>query len=143
VSSVYVETSAILSWLFGESTATAVTSAIDEAETVLTSVLTGVEVRRSLIRAEHTGILTPAAATHLLGVFETVSRAWIVVEITPEIRSRASARFPVEPIRSLDAIHLATALELLRAVDELEVLSLDRRIVDNLDPLGLRAAVAT
>lgn len=83
-----------------------------------------------------------AAAAHVLGVFETISRQWTAVEISADVRARASRRFPVEPIRTLDAIHLATALELLRVVQELQVLSLDRRVVDNLEPLGLGRAAA-
>ncbi len=51
-----------------------------------------------------------------------------------------SGVFPVEPIRTLDALHLASALELLRLFPDLTVLSFDRRIVENLAPLGLGAA---
>ena len=47
----------------------------------------------------------------------------------------------VEPVRSLDAIHLATALEFTKVVATLGVLSFDTRITDNLDPLGLEPAV--
>ena len=140
MSAVYAETSAVLAWLFGEESAETVVSVIDGARSVLTSTLTDLEVRRSLVRAEVTGILTPAAVAHLTGVFESVSRAWIAAEITPDIRVRAASRFPVEPIRTLDAVHLATALELLRAVSDLRVLSFDKRIVDNLGPLGLASA---
>ncbi len=44
---------------------------------------------------------------------------------------RASLAFPIEPIRSLDALHLASAAELRQAIPGLSILSLDRRIVDN------------
>ncbi len=140
--SVYVETSAVLAWLLGESRATTVLSIINDAESVLTSVLTGVEVRRSLARARAAGAISEAAAAHLDGIFETVSRTWILMEAGPEVRARAAAPFPVEPIRTLDAIHLATALEFLRAVEDVRVLSLDKRVLDNIGPLGMQPAAA-
>ena len=39
--------------------------------------------------------------------------------------------------RTLDAIHLATALAFTEAFPELGVVSLDRRILDNAESLGL------
>ena len=59
------------------------------------------------------------------------------MEITKEIREGASQPFPVEPVRSLDAIHLSTALEFLKIYPEMKVLSFDKRINDNIPSLGL------
>jgi predicted nucleic acid-binding protein len=140
VSAVYVETSAVLAWLLGESSAATVVSIINEAESILTSVLTAVEVRRSLDRARAGGTISEAAAAHLDGMFESVSRTWIVMEAGADVRTRAAAPFPVEPIRTLDAIHLATALEFLKVVEDVRVLSLDKRVLDNTGALGLQPA---
>ncbi len=63
------------------------------------------------------------------------------MEITAEVRNRASMNFPIEPVRSLDAIHLATALEFMQAYNEMKVISFDKRIIDNLEPLGLLPAL--
>ncbi len=63
-----------------------------------------------------------------------------MLEITADIRIRAGEAFPVEPVRTLDAIHLATALQFARALPGLSVLTFDRRILANLEPLGLLAA---
>ena len=141
MNAIYAETSAILAWLLGEDDASVALAVINDADQVFTSVLTELEVRRVLVRAAATGILTEAAAIHLHGVFETARRAWSAMEITDTVRMRASIRYPIEPIRSLDAIHLATALEFTKAVDTLSVLSFDARVVNNLEPLGLHAAV--
>lgn len=46
----------------------------------------------------------------------------------------------VEPVRSLNAVHLASAIELLAAYPDLMVLSFDDRIIANLEPLGLEKA---
>jgi hypothetical protein len=44
--------------------------------------------------------------------------------------------FPVEPIRTLDALHLAGALAARREIPEIRLLSLDRRVRDNARELG-------
>ena len=50
------------------------------------------------------------------------------MEVTAEVLGRAAEPFPAEPVRTLDAVHLATALELRRAWPDLMVLSSDRRV---------------
>lgn len=59
------------------------------------------------------------------------------MEISSDVRLRAGRPFPAEPIRSLDAIHLATALALVEGYGPMTVLSSDDRIDRNLEPLGL------
>jgi predicted nucleic acid-binding protein len=63
---------------------------------------------------------------------------WHVLRIGPEIVERARQPFPSEPIRTLDAIHLASALVARSALSGLELLSLDERIRRAAIPLGLR-----
>ena len=53
------------------------------------------------------------------------------------MRLRAGQAFPVEPVRTLDALHLASALEFLVLFPDLKVLSLDDRVLANLPQLGL------
>ncbi len=60
------------------------------------------------------------------------------MSIDEAVVERASEPFPVEPVRSLDAIHLATALEYKKLYPGLEITSQEKRINDNLEPLGLR-----
>lgn len=52
---------------------------------------------------------------------------------------RSCAAFPVELIRSLDAIQLATALVLRNIQPDLRILSLDRRVRENAAALGFEA----
>jgi len=59
------------------------------------------------------------------------------MEITATVQQRCYESFPLEPIRILDAIHLATALEFLKVFPTLEVFSLDKRIQQNAEALGL------
>jgi predicted nucleic acid-binding protein len=137
VAAVYLETSALLAWLLGEPRADEVADAIDGADDVLTSVLTITEAARGLLRAEQLGRLTAGEHLELRGVLEQAHPQWLLMEVTAEVRRRAAEPFPAEPVRTLDAVHLATALELRRAWPSLGVLSFDRRVRGNSRGLGL------
>jgi len=63
--------------------------------------------------------------------------SWILMELSEEVRARAGRAFPVEPLRTLDAIHLATALIFLRVFPDLRLLIFDSRILENALPLGI------
>ncbi len=75
-----------------------------------------------------------------MGLFSNTILDWSFLEITEEIRDRAALAFPVEPVRSLDAIHPASMLEFLVLYPEITVLSFDQRIIDNIEPPGLTNA---
>ncbi len=62
---------------------------------------------------------------------------WVLMEISEEVRSRAARAFPVEPVRTLDAVHLATALLFIRVFPDLKLLSFDECILENARPLGI------
>ena len=49
----------------------------------------------------------------------------------------ATVDFPVEPVRSLDAIHLSTALEYKKLYPELKMLTTDVRLKQNTALLDL------
>jgi predicted nucleic acid-binding protein len=140
MSVLYIETSAILSWLFGEPDSHEVIDTINKYETVLSSVLSIMETGRALIRAETEGIINAGEHQRLKGIFTEHSISWVYLEINSSVRNRATQPFPVEPIRTLDAIHLSTAIEFIQIYPDLVVLSFDKRIVDNIDPLGLNMA---
>ena len=137
---VYAETSAILSWLFGEEEAGYAMDALDRANAVVTSALSIIECRRALLRAEAGKLVSAADGSRLLGILTRTFMQWTILEVTPVVRERAGQRFPVEPVRSLDAIHLSSALTLLHVHPDLRVLSVDERLVANLQPLGLERA---
>ena len=62
------------------------------------------------------------------------------MSLTTGVLARAGGAFPVEPVRTLDAIHLATALAFSEAFPDLAILALDRRVLANAIALGLAAA---
>src|SRR6185503_13332472 len=74
--------------------------------------LTIVEVARAILRARGAARLTveqERAAVQALRQFE---RRCYLVAVTDAVLARARRAFPIEPVRTLDALHLAT-LELL------------------------------
>ena len=63
------------------------------------------------------------------------------MEVTDAVWCRAEERFPVEPIRMLDALHVATALRLSEALGPITVVSVDTRVNDNWRALGHATAL--
>lgn len=133
----YLETSAVLHWLLGQSEAARVRRRVDGAEVVLTSMLTLAEAERALIRAEGQDVLKGGDAQRLRGLLNRVQASWTRMSISDDVLTRASRPFPAEPVRTLDAIHLATALEFTAAFPDLRVLSFDDRVRRNAEALGI------
>jgi predicted nucleic acid-binding protein len=137
VTAVYAESSALLAWLLGEPKGKEAISALNQAQTVVTSVLTLIEVERAFNRAEYRRILTAGQAQKLRGMLARGRASWILMEISEEVRVRAGSMFPAEPVRTLHAIHLATALIFMRVFPDLLLLSHDERILENARQLGI------
>lgn len=132
----YIESSYVLAWLLGEPRAESYRSALNAAEALATSVLTSVEVERGLIRAVATARIRPADRMRLLGLFRGALSGWITVEISKSVREQVGQSFPVEPVRTLDAIHLSTASLLVAAFPDLQIVTLDDRVSANARALG-------
>jgi predicted nucleic acid-binding protein len=111
---------------------------LSSADAVVTSDLTLIESDRVLRRAAALGEMTEADAADRRAHLMRAASHWHVLRIGPEIVERARQPFPSEPIRTLDAIHLASALVARSALSGLELLSLDERIRRAAIPLGLR-----
>jgi hypothetical protein len=139
VSTLYIETSPVLAWLFGEPGSTGIVTRVNSADRIVTSVLTLVETERALARAEALEQILAGDGQRLRGMLARASQAWLLMEMSAEVRSRAGQSFPIEPLRTLDSIHLSTALRFIRAYPDLEVLSLDRRILANAKALDIPA----
>jgi hypothetical protein len=59
-----------------------------------------------------------------------------VIAVSDAVLTRAGRPFPVEPIRTLDAVHLATAELLGEAPQLTTVLTRDERVRENAKALG-------
>lgn len=137
MSPVYLETSAVLSWLFGEAQAKKAAKYIFQSELVLTSALTRVEVMRSINRVKGLDLINAAEAQRLRGLYDRTEASWNIMNLHDPVLQKALEPFPVEPVRTLDAIHLASALIFIEAYPDLEILSFDQRIIENANQLGL------
>jgi uncharacterized protein with PIN domain len=134
---VYAESSGILAWLLGEATAPAVRDTLAGAERVVASTLTPLECGRALARAVALARLTDADAREAARLLRNATRSWALLELTGPPVDRATRRFPAEPVRTLDALHLAAALEFQGALGPITMLSLDARIRENAVALGM------
>ena len=135
---VYAESSAVLAWLLGEDAGPRVREVLSDAELVMASDLTLLECDRVLIRAVTLGEIDEAAAADRRAHLNAASAHWHVLRLSVEIVDRARHPFPAEPIRTLDAIHLASALSARSGVGGVDLLSLDDRIRRAGQQLGFR-----
>lgn len=102
----------------------------------VTSALTIAESARAILRARVGARLTgdeERAAVRALRRFE---RRSFVVAVTDSVLARVRRPFPVEPIRTLDAVHLATAELLGEPPSLVTIVTRDARVRDNAEALG-------
>ena len=133
----YAESSAIAAWMLHEPTGRLVIEALLAVENVFASELTLIECDRVLIRALHRGELSEGDAENRAARLAGIAQHWHLLRLDGEIIERARRPFPAEPIRTLDALHLASALVARRGGSDLAVLSLDQRVRRNAKLLGL------
>lgn len=140
---VYAESSAVLAWIFQEARAEAVNEVFERATLVLSSTLTTIECTRGVHRAAAAGRITAREADELLAEFRSLADGWDQVEIGERVVLAAAAPFPVEPVRSLDAIHLASAKVASDSLGDIAVLSFDDRVRANAEAIGLAVLPVT
>ena len=83
-----------------------------------------------------------ATAADVTAVLAQAAARWAVLEVTRSVAERAEARFPAEPLRTLDAIHLASALAFREVLPELNLLGTDDRVRKNAAQLGFEIVPA-
>lgn len=133
---VYAESSAVLSWLLGESNEAVVRATLESADRVVTSSLTSLECARGVRRATLSGRVSVMQEVAILQLLDNAESSWDVHAITELVMRRARIHFPLEPMRTLDAVHLATALVLQDALGPIALLSFDDRVRMNAIALG-------
>lgn len=135
---IYAESSAVLAWLLGEVGGSRVREVFRRAELVFASDLVLIECDRVLIRAVTLGEIDEATAVDRRAHLNAAAAHWHMFRLSLDIVERARRAFPLEPIRTLDAIHLASALAVRSTIPALELLSLDDRIRRAGEQLGFR-----
>ena len=134
----YAESSAVLGWLLGEPMQHRVIAELQVADRVATSAITVVECARGLARARNDGRITALEERAALHMLDEAFGSWNVLDISDDVIARARATFPAEPVRSLDALHLASAWSILAAAGRVTLLSLDERVRSNAEALGMQ-----
>lgn len=130
----YIESSALVAALL-EHDAGAL-QAIRARGRVVTSALTIAETARAILRARTAARLTAAQERAAVRALRRFERRCFVVAVTDPVLDRVRRPFPVEPVRTLDAVHLATA-ELLGDPPPLVTLvTRDVRVRENARALG-------
>jgi predicted nucleic acid-binding protein len=125
----YVETSLLLSALLEGDRAAR--RSIRRAGTLVTSALTFAEARRAIVRARRSQRLTVDQERASLTALSRFRRRCAVFPVTDDVLVRVGKPFAVEPVRTLDAIHLATAAALADEPQLLTILTRDGRIRAN------------
>lgn len=130
----YIESSALVAALL-ERDADALKSIRIRGRKV-TSALTIAEAARAILRARTAARLTADQERAAVRALRRFERRCFVVAVTDAVLARVRRPFPVEPVRTLDALHLAT-IELLGEPPPLvTVATRDVRVRHNLQALG-------
>lgn len=135
---IYAESSAVLEWLLGEVAGSRVREALRRAKLVFASDLVLIECDRVLIRAVTLREIDEATAANRRAHPNAAAAHWQMYRVSLDIVEPARRAFPVEPVRTLDAIHLASALAVRSSIPGVELLSLDDRIRHAGEQLGFR-----
>src|SRR6266849_1980543 len=132
---VYLDASALVKVLVEEKESAALRAWIADAPDRLSSVVTAVELRRAARRAAESA--SPGDASELERQTEIALSGLQLLALDDQIAKRAAAIDP-PALRSLDAIHLATAL----SIDELQhFVTYDVRLADAASEAGLAVAM--
>ena len=132
----YAESSAVLRGLFEEAGGDEVHRLLRDATKVVCSRLTVLETRPVIRHAVAQKLLEEVSSTTVLEVFAQAGAGWAILELAREVAERAEGSFPVEPVRTLDVLHLASTLLLRQALPDLRILSTDDRVRSNGRGLG-------
>lgn len=102
----------------------------------VTSALALAEAGRAIIRARATGRLTPAEEQAAVRALRTFERRCFILDVDRAVLARVRRPFPIEPIRTLDAVHLATTELLDEAPQVVTIVTRDVRVRNNARALG-------
>ena len=130
----YIESSALVAALL-EGDAAALKSVRTGGRQV-TSALTIAETARAILRARVGARLTADEERAAVRALRRFERRSFMVAVTDSVLARVRRPFPVEPIRTLDAVHLATAELLGEPPPLVTIVTRDARVRDNAEALG-------
>lgn len=141
MNSLYVESSAVLALLLDEARGKDIAACLSDNVPVVTSALTFVECDRAFFRriaiSGNDAILEDRRAA-----LASLGEIWSIMPLEPPVLERARQAFPFEPVRALDALHMASALVARGAMPGLAFVSLDGRVRKVAPALGFNVLPA-
>ena len=132
MTTVYLETSALLRMLFQETHGDEVRERLRASDDVVASRLVQVEAQRALIRLQ---LDRPEIESVIPDLRRELDALWPKVnffEMTPEICDVAGRIAPGSRLRTLDAIHLATFRRVRRLHGDVDMLTYDDHLLREL-----------
>ena len=132
----YIESSALVAAVLESDTAARASIRLPGQR--VTSALTVTEASRAVLRARLSGRITGQQEQRAILTLQKFTRRCHIVSVTEAILAQAGRQFPVEPIRTLDAIHLATAEALGDPPALVTIVTRELRVRDNALALGYR-----
>jgi predicted nucleic acid-binding protein len=130
----YVESSGLLAAILEKDEAA--NRSIRSRARVVASALTLTEANRAIVRGRVSGKLTPEREREVLDTLQTFQKRCTVLMISEQVLVRAGHPFPSEPVRTLDAIHLATLQQLGGPPQLVTIVTREARIRKNAIALG-------
>jgi predicted nucleic acid-binding protein len=124
----YLDTSAVLRAVLENGTDPQLEASIAAAPALITSRLSLVEASRALHRLRQLGRVsetTLAEAAREIGALWARCELW---ELTPSVCERARQVAPGSPLRTLDALHLATFVLARERIEGLELITVEKRL---------------
>jgi predicted nucleic acid-binding protein len=117
----YVDTSSLIKLYVDEAGADTVRNLVREASIVATSAATNVEMRASLAAWRRDRRLTPSAYTSTRKAFVSDWEGIVVIEVSADVIRTAGDLAERHQLRTLDAIHLASFVQILERAETEEV----------------------
>lgn len=124
----YLDTSALVKLYVEEAGSAAVTTWVDEATVVATSRVAYAEARAAFARHRREGGFTAGLWRRAVANLDDDWSRYTIVEVSDAIVRGAGRFADRHALRGFDAIHLAAALELRRARDQIRFGCFDERL---------------
>lgn len=126
----YLDTSVALRATLEHGTTPEIEHRIAAAPALVTSRLSLVESARAMLRLRVQGDVSESRLADAQRELDALWHRCELWELSPAVCDLASLLAPDQPLRTLDALHLATFLLARRRIEGLELLTADRRLED-------------
>ena len=137
---VYLDASALVKRYIAEAGSPEVEALIGEAQAIGTAVISRAEVAAALAKAARIGLVTRAAGTKALQVFNTDWEHFVRLQLSEPLAARAAALAWEHGLRGYDSVHLASALVWSETLGEtVAVATYDRELWRGAKASGLSA----